>query len=172
MNEMSVEKIIAQRSRALVQESGRTINDVADSIGVSYGAVTNWFYARRPSIWSLEKLAQEFGVPMEYFFTTDERAENILHGTPLRTDDAEVNRLREQLKDAVAKAEEYQEKADKLTAKIQLMTVELAHYRAEPQQASLDGSVIEAARKSVVASRSLLQATLDVLDEIGRGGNE
>lgn len=68
--------------------------------------------------------------------------------------------------------EEYQEKADRLTSKMQLMTVELAHYRAEPQQTSLDGSVIEAARKSVVASRSLLQATLDVLDEITGEGND
>lgn len=57
-----------EKYQALLEKSNETTYQVAKKTGISQTAFSNWKAGRsEPSVDSLKKLADHFGVPMEYF---------------------------------------------------------------------------------------------------------
>lgn len=57
-----------EKYKALLEKNNETSYQVAKKTGISQTAFSNWKAGRsEPSVDSLKKLADHFGVPMEYF---------------------------------------------------------------------------------------------------------
>lgn len=67
-----------EKYQALLEKSNETSYQVAKKTGISQTAFSNWKAGRsEPSVDSLKKLADHFGVPMEYFLEEKEQKEVI-----------------------------------------------------------------------------------------------
>ena len=183
---MNYSKLVGNRIRAARQYRGVTTNKAAEDVGWNVSAFS--VYERAKSVPPIEKLgviAEYLKVPMEYFFVSDDRAEAILYGTEVRSDE-KIADLEEQLafeKECYEMSENELEKAkkklseageetakqtaeiDRLNKQINTMKVELEHYRNEPVMPTDWQTLKETAIKSIQASRAILEAASVIMEQ-------
>lgn len=64
-----------EKYKALLEKNNETSYQVAKKTGIRQTAFSNWKAGRsKPSVNSLKKLSDYFGVPMEYFLEDKEKA--------------------------------------------------------------------------------------------------
>ena len=69
-----------EKYQALLEKNNETSYQVAKKTGISQTAFSNWKAGRsEPSVDSLKKLADHFGVPMEYFLEGKKEKEPTLN---------------------------------------------------------------------------------------------
>lgn len=166
-----IQKQIGNRLSLLLNLKPRTQREWGIELGVSQGSISKWTRGEDQPLYALEHIADYFNIPIEYFFTTDERAECILYGTPVRSED--------KISDLEKKVEEYRDKADEIEAEshqkdiqIARMKSEIEHYRNQPVQVVNNDPpewavMREEMRKQMEASKAILDAAMKVMDSCG-----
>jgi transcriptional regulator with XRE-family HTH domain len=181
---MNINKLVGNRIRAARQYRGITTNVASEDLGWNISAFSVYERARsKVSLEKLEQIAEYLKVPLEYFFAPDDKAEGMLYGTEVRTDE-KIAALEKRAADAEsnynAAFEEWERVSgelhnaraanDELTARIERMKVEIDHYRNLPAQIVTEEPVEwaemrEQMRKSMEASKAILDAAIKVMEQ-------
>lgn len=163
---------IAVRLRVLRSRKNVTGETVCRALGLNNSAVSVYERGKaKIPVDKLERLANYYGVPMEYFFVSEAKADAILTGQEVkekedRAQNEQIEKLTKELSEAKFEAVSAMAVNDRLNKQIKLMETELEHYRAQTVSTPAEWTTLkETTLKALVASRAMLNAAAEIMEQ-------